>query len=445
MAAPRYKCYVDTIAARILSGELPPGTKLPAHRTFAADEKISLVTASRIYKELISLGLVRGETGRGTFVRDISLLPTFSIEQDVIPEMYDLNFIYPEITGQETLLRRSLRQLSMSGDLDSLLHYQPHAGRRHERVITAQHLKLRGFSSVNPETVVIVSGAQHGLATIVLGMFSPGDVIATDALTYPGFKALAQMYHIDLVAIPITESGPDLTAFAQICGHRKIRGYFTMPTLHNPLGWVMDLSSRKALINLARKHQFWLIEDGSYSFLQKTAPPPLAELAPDITFYVTGFSKNIATGFRVGLVVAPPEQIANLERIIRITTWNTPALTTAIISEWLEQGDAEKLEKRKRRDAKNRQDIVRRIFTDFPYIAHPCSYFLWIRLPPGVRCDTVISHLRDANIAVSSAESYAVTRDIPQAIRVAISSLTYDELEMVLQTIKQAIVYFIDF
>lgn len=173
MAAPRYKCYVDTIAARILSGELPPGTKLPAHRTFAADEKTSLVTASRIYKELISLGLVRGETGRGTFVRDISLLPTFSIEQDVMPEMYDLNFIYPEITGQETLLRRSLRQLSMSGDLDSLLHYQPHAGRRHERVITAQHLKLRGFSSVNPETVVIVSGAQHGLATIVLGMFSP--------------------------------------------------------------------------------------------------------------------------------------------------------------------------------------------------------------------------------------------------------------------------------
>ncbi|VDY34396.1 HTH-type transcriptional repressor yvoA [Morganella morganii] len=65
MATPRYKQYVDTLAARIRNGELAAGTQLPTHRAFAAQEGLSLVTASRVYQELINQGLVSGETGRG--------------------------------------------------------------------------------------------------------------------------------------------------------------------------------------------------------------------------------------------------------------------------------------------------------------------------------------------------------------------------------------------
>lgn len=444
MSQIRYKTYVDEIAKRIYSGELQPGTRLLTHRAFAKQEKVSLVTASRIYKELIAQGLISGEMGRGTFVRDISLLPTSSIEHEATPNMLDLNFVYPAITTQTELLRSTLKQLTNGSDLEGLLHYLPHAGRHHERMAIAQHLSLRGLKSVDPETVVMVSGAQHGLATVVLAMFNPGDVIAVDALTYPGFKALAQTYHIDLVAIPITADGPNLAALEQLSRQRNIRGYFTMPTLHNPLGWGMDLASRKILVNLARKYHFWLIEDGSYAFLQHKAPLPLAMLAPDITFYVSGFSKNIATGLRVGMVVAPLKYIADLEKVIRITTWNTPALSTAIIFDWLEKGEVEKLECKKRNEAKKRQNIVQRIFADIPYISHPNSYFIWIPLPEGVRYEAVISTLRNANIMVSSAESYAVTSAIPQAIRVAISTLPLPNLELALNTIKSVITHFID-
>ncbi|EPB5146230.1 aminotransferase class I/II-fold pyridoxal phosphate-dependent enzyme [Morganella morganii] len=117
---------------------------------------------------------------------------------------------------------------------------------------------------------------------------------------------------------------------------------------------------------------------------------------------------------------------------------------TGIVREWLEQGEAEKLEQKKRRDAKARQKIVSRIFADLPHIAHPGGYFLWIPLPENVRCDAVISRLRAANIAVSPAESYAVTRDIPQAIRVAVSTLPYDDLESALMTVRDTIFYLMD-
>ncbi|MDP1217603.1 winged helix-turn-helix domain-containing protein, partial [Klebsiella pneumoniae] len=71
----RYKAVVDRYAQAIRSGQLPAGSRLPTHRTLAADERLSLATATRVYRELEEMGLVSGETGRGTFVRDLALPP----------------------------------------------------------------------------------------------------------------------------------------------------------------------------------------------------------------------------------------------------------------------------------------------------------------------------------------------------------------------------------
>ena len=66
-----------------------------------------------------------------------------------------------------------------------------------------------------------------------------------------------------------------------------------------------------------------MIEDGSYAYLAADPPPSLVTLAPDLTVHVSGLSKNVATGLRVGFVVAPPALVPALERAIRATTWNT--------------------------------------------------------------------------------------------------------------------------
>ena len=77
----RYKAVVDAFASDIRAGRLPAGTRLPTHRQLAAREGIALVTASRVYAELEAMGLVSGEQGRGTFVRDIALPPGHGIDQ----------------------------------------------------------------------------------------------------------------------------------------------------------------------------------------------------------------------------------------------------------------------------------------------------------------------------------------------------------------------------
>lgn len=325
MPRARYKQLVDQLAADIRCGALAPGTRLPTHRELAAQHGIALVTASRVYAELHAMGLVSGETGRGTFVRETSLAPGHGIDQPATEGgMLDLNFNYPTLPGQADLLRQALRQLALSGDLEALLRYQPHAGRPHERALLARHLTDQGLP-VTAQQVLIVNGAQHGLALTLQTLLKPGDVVAVDALTYPGFKAAAAARGVELLALPCDASGPDFDALAALCRTRRVQAIYSMPTLHNPLGWVLDQRQRKRLIDIAREHDLLIIEDAAYAFLASSAPAPLAALAPERTVHVSGFSKNIATGLRVGYLTAPAVWVAALERSIRASTWNTRA------------------------------------------------------------------------------------------------------------------------
>ncbi|WP_281081499.1 PLP-dependent aminotransferase family protein [Klebsiella quasivariicola] len=437
----RYKAVVDRYAQAIRSGQLPAGSRLPTHRTLAAEERLSLATATRVYRELEEMGLVSGETGRGTFVRDLSLPPGHGVDQQAVAaDVVDLNFNYPSLPEQGDALREALRQLAMAGDIDSHLRYQPHAGRLAEREIIARHLTCQHFAP-DAENVLIVNGAQHGLAVTVMGLLRPGDVVAVDALTYSGFKVLAALYHLELAAIPCRPEGPDLQALHTLCLQRRVRAVYTMPTLHNPLGWVLNTGQRQALADLARQHDLLIIEDAAYARLVSHPPPPVVSYAPERTVYVTGFSKNIATGLRVGVVISPPRYRPEIERAIRATTWNTPTLISSLICAWIEDGTVARFEMQKRQDARQRQQVAREVLCGLPVVSHPDSYFVWLPLGEESRADRLANALMERRISVSTAEPFCVSATIPQALRIALGSVPFDSLRPALLSVRDAVEY----
>jgi DNA-binding transcriptional MocR family regulator len=439
MGRARYQAIVAALAADIRAGRLAPGARLPTHRELAARHGIAVVTASRVYAELAAMGLISGETGRGTFVRDTELPPGHGVDQpEPTDGSVDLNFNYPALSGQAELLRKGLRQLASQGDLDSLLRYQPHGGRATERAVVARHLRRSGVT-VGADQVVIVDGAQHGLATVAMALLEPGDVVAVDALTYPGFKALAHTLRLQLAPIPAAGDGPDLDALQRICARRRVSAVYTMPTLHNPLGWVTPQRSRLQLVKIVRAHGLLLIEDGAYAYLAEQPPSPLAALAPESTVYVSGLSKSVATGLRFGYVAAPKRHVAALERVMRATTWNTPALITALCTGWIADGTVARLELEKRADARHRQAIAREVLADFPLIGHPNSYFGWLPLAEGFRADQLAARLNDARIAVSTAEPFSTAKTTPQAVRLALGSVPTDVLRQALTKVRTAL------
>ncbi|SFC56362.1 transcriptional regulator, GntR family [Cupriavidus sp. OV038] len=438
MPQPRYKQLVDRLADDIRAGRLRPGTRLPTHRDLAAREGLALVTATRVYAELQSMGLVSGEAGRGTFVKEalprgqgVDLLAW-------IADTVDLSFNNPALPGQADLLRAALRQLAAAGDLEALLRYQPHGGREHERATVAHHLGRRGVPAT-PETVLLTSGAQHALTLTAMALLEPGDVVAVDALTYPGFKLAAETGRLELVPIPVTAHGPDLDALEALCRRRRVRAVYAMPTLHNPLGWVMSATRRRELVAIARRHGLMLIEDAAYAFLVEGAPAPLAALAPEATVYVSSLSKSVATGLRIGFVSAPREWVPQLERAIRATTWNTPATLTAIACGWIEDGTVARLEADKRRDAALRQRLATEVLGGLERVSHPASYFVWLPLPPEVRADAIAMALMQAGIAVSTAHPFATSAQVPHVIRLALGSVSLPTLRQALETVARVV------
>jgi len=439
MGRARYKQVVDAVAADIRAGRLKPGTRLPTHRRLAQAHGLSLATASRAYAELQAMGLVIGETGRGTFVRDTSYPREMDIDlRQASGRSIDLNFNYPAVPGQTPQLRDALRRLAAAGDLEAALHYQPHGGRAHERAIVARHLRARQLT-VGAEQVAIVDGAQHGLAVTLMALLRPGEVVAVDALTYPGFRVLAEMLGLELVPLPLGPQGTDPDALAALCRRRAVKALYTMPTLHNPLGHVMGERARRRIASIARAHDLLLIEDGAYAYLEPDPPPPLAALAPERTVYVSSLSKSVATGLRFGFVAGAPEAVHKIERAIRATTSNTPGVITSLACAWIEDGTVARLEGQKRRDARRRQAIARKALAGLPVVAHPNAYILWLPLGEDSRADRVAAALAAQGIAVATAEPFATTRHVPQALRLALGSVDPETLKRALLQVRQVV------
>jgi DNA-binding transcriptional MocR family regulator len=193
------------------------------------------------------------------------------------------------------------------------------------------------------------------------------------------------------------------------------------------------------LVAIARKHGLLIIEDAAYAFLVEEPPTPMEALAPESTLYVSGLSKNVATGLRFGFVVAPAEFVDVLERAIHATTWNTPALITAIATGWLNDGTVTRLEAQKRVDARRRQTVARNVLDGLELIGHPSSYFLWVPLPGEARADQVAVALMRETVSVSTAEPFATTNNPPHAIRLALGSIDIDVLAQSLDKVKRVI------
>jgi len=438
MKKAQYIRLADMLSTAIQEGKLAPSTKLPTHRAFAEQFNVALATATRVYGEVERRGLIVGEAGRGTFVRDLGLPPTLGVRQTASDGLIDLVFNMPGDAADADMLRAGLRRLAAAGDLEAMLRYQPHGGRAHERRIIAESLAST-LGPIDPECLLVTSGGQHGLATIALGLLRSGERVATDTLTYPGFKSVAALQGLDLVPVEGWRGVMDPDDLERQCRARKLRAVYLMPTVHNPLGAVMSEATRLRLIEIARAHDLLLIEDAAYAFLEPDPPPSLIALAPERTVYVGGFSKRLATGLRLGYLIAPPIHTDRLLEAIRATTWNAPALISGLVTGWVEDGTLASSEETRRRDGAERQRLCRTALGGSSILSHRNAGFAWLLLEKGVRAEPIITRLKEHGVSASGAEPFATTVAVPQALRLAFGGIARDELKGIFQTIQEVV------
>jgi len=74
-------------------------------------------------------------------------------------------------------------------------------------------------------------------------------------------------------------------------------------------------------------------------------------------------------------------------------------------------------------------------------ISHPSSYFLWLPLAEDARADQVAMTLQRAGISVSTAEPFAVSAQVPHALRLALGSVPMTALREALVKVRKVVAW----
>lgn len=422
---PRYIALADAIASDIASGQLPPGTKLPTHRDLATRLGVTVGTVSRAYGEAERRGLIRGEVGRGTFVRDGNREPVaFGYDGSTPPGLIDLSLNRPA-TGQEldAAVSAALASLAQQPRLSELLTYQPAQGLLAHRLAGAAWMARSG-PQTSPDNVIVTHGGQHALFIALSALTKPGDTVLAEKLTYPGIKTIASQLRLNLRGVEMDSEGILPDAFEAACKARKVRLLVCVPNLQNPTAGTLSLARRQRIGVIARAHDVILIEDDIYGFLLHDPPPALALVAPERTYYLTSLSKSTLPGIRVGYLHVPePSLVERFSAVIRSTTWMVSPLLTELATRWINDGTAQRLVHWQRAEAEARQTLAAAILKRWDFQSGGSSLHFWLTLPSPWGTDDFVHQARAHGVQVTPAGTFAVDRaDISHGVRVCVSA-----------------------
>jgi DNA-binding transcriptional MocR family regulator len=424
---PRYLAIAEALAEDIEGGGLEPGQRLPTHRDLAYRLGVTVGTVSRAYAEAERRGLIAGEVGRGTFVRGpkeaspgLASLFHHPSEQDGT-ELIDLSLNQPAVGDQAGALAAALPALARNESLSELLFYQPEAGRPSHRAAGARWLG-QWVANATAERLIVTCGAQHAIAVVLSALTSPGDVVLTESLTWTGVKALASLMHLKLEGVAIDDDGLVPEAFEAACLSRAARVLYCMPTLHNPTASIMPAGRRAEIVDIARRYEVAIIEDDVYSHLPTAAPPALATLAPERTYYLTSASKSLAPGLRVGFLLVPEDTVDRVAAGVRATTIIAPPLPAEVVATWIDDGTARHLIEWQRREATARQAIAATTLGAATTHGHTCCH-LWLELPAPWRARDFADRARARGVLVNPADLFMAGRSpAPHAVRLTLGA-----------------------
>jgi DNA-binding transcriptional MocR family regulator len=405
---PKYVAICEALCADIRGGRLMAGERLPPLRELADALKLNLGTAAKAYALASERGLIRGETGRGTFVRqDAPASRTPWPKERRIAGRIDMRSDFPCSLAADPAFGKAFERLGHRQDLDRLLQYQPGSALPAHQEAAAVWLWRMGLEASGPR-IVITSGALHGGFLSLMAMAAPGDTIFTEAMTSPAIRSIAAMLHLVLKPVAVDADGLVPADLEENLARSPGKAVYLTPNFQNPTTAVMSLERRRTLARLAKQHDLYLIEDDVFGCLLPDLAPPISALVPERSFYLTSFSKGIAPGLRIGYVVAPEPFYQRLLTGLRVTAWMASPLLAEVVSGWIHDGTAERLIRLQAGKIAAREAIARRCLEGLTLSSRPHCPHLWLKLPPSMRESEAVMALGQEGIDVTPGEYFAV-------------------------------------
>ena len=459
---------VDRFVAAIESGRLAPGEKLPPTRALAADAGINHLTAARVYRRLAEEGWVTASVGRGTFVR--ALVPAAADESGddwqayVLPdrpstyqeEILDDSFRMPGQPGMISMstgfpsprfhpveeMREIAQEVFAKGAEDALAYTAPegHVALR-EQIATHVDGEV-----LDPDQVIVTTGAQQALDIVYRTLLQPSDVAVTESPTFTGSLLAMRATGARVIGVPVDEEGLDVDALEAVLSRHEVRLLSLQATCHNPTGVDLSPERRERLMRLAVDRNMFVVEDRVYSDLryEGDAPPPLRLSAPGHVLEVNSLSKVVGGGLRVGWINARGPVLARLAAVKQASDFHTPTPVQHMAARYLAgDGYARQLKRslpyyRERRDA-IMAALEKHLAGEYEAASPAGGHHVWVTLKRPAEERTLYAEAVRHGMSFTPGGAVTAERHQRTSLRLSFSLLEPDELEEGVRRLARAL------
>ena len=426
-------------AERIRNRLLAPGARLPSVRLCAQQQGVSVSTVVAAYDQLQAQGLVVARRNRGFFVRDSASNMSFAQAEYVQPAIQNIAVsarapvdaaalirgmfhsvshkpqpgmgVFPAEWLDAGFLLAAVRKVTSSGALRDLsLHYGEPMGDSGLRRALSQRLGALNIPA-DPAQIITTVGATHALDIISRTLLRAGDCVMVEEPGWAVEFARLDALGMRILPVPRSASGPDLEVMAQYCQLHSPKLFVSVSVFHNPTGYCLAPGSAHRLLQLASQHNFHIAEDDTYSHLAPDHATRLCALdGLQRTIYVSGFSKILAPGWRVGFMAAPPDLVERLLSTKLLANLTTPALLEKALAWCIDQGQlrrhAERI--RSRLDQARGRSVKLALAHGCSFAAEPAGLFGWVET--GVDTDALAQRMLDEDYLIAPGSLFHAVR-----------------------------------
>jgi 2-aminoadipate transaminase len=459
---PLYRQLSEQIAAKIRSGELARGVRLPATRELAGQLGINRTTVSAAYEILEAEGLIAGQVGRGSFVIGGAVRSGLMDWNGLLerqdapppgpaaPKRAVISFVTSRPSRDLFPLddfRASVEAVLARGDdLADILQLGSPSGYEPLRQHLLAEARVQQLASPGDD-LLILNGCQQALDLIGRVLIRPRDTIAVEDPVYPGLKNLLCGMGAQLAGIPVGSAGVDLGRLEQVLERDRPRLLVVTSNFQNPTGATLPLEARRALLAAARRASVPVVENDPYHDLRYSGEPvpPLKQLdGLGGTVLLRSFSKVSFPGLRVGWVLGPKPLIDRLRHAKEMADLHTDQLSQAVLLEFARSGRLAAHRKRiSRMGAEQLSSVLDACHRYFPagtqWTVPEGGMNIWLRLPKPLDAAELLPMAQQAGVAYLPGRYFAVARPDPDALRLSFAGLRPEQIRTGLKILGQVV------
>lgn len=307
-------------------------------------------------------------------------------------------------------------------------------------VALAEKLKRDNGVEVDPEQVLLSTGAAAGLGLVVDMLVDAGDIVLADAPAWMGATGMFRLAGAEVIGVGVDEQGIDPAgveaALDKLAAEGKSAKFlYTIPTFQNPTGVELTVERRKALARLADERGLLILEDDAYIDLrfEGDKKPTIFSLSEKDSVLLFGtLSKTIAAGLRLGWCVGPADIIAVLSRGRTDSLRNT---FTSALAEWFihtgkHAEHIRQLQEIYRTKCEHMLSALSREMPEGTTWTQPKGgFFIWVTLPDGVDAVDMIGKARENLVDYIPGPSFYSDGSGRRSLRLSFSNVSKSEID----------------